>query len=776
MTQGTDFSTAGIVGTGSLVQAGPGLLVLTASNSYTGGTTIGGGTLQLGTGAANQDGSIGFTSGVTNNGTLAYNLAGSQTAGYVISGSGGLTKSGPGTLAVAAPNTYGGPTVINGGTIRLKPSSVAAYSYYEFSCTAVSGGTGYEEQLSEFGFYSAGSFNSVGGVAPAGTRVYPNPTDVSGATNNNITFAVNGTTTSPGYGSSLQSLEDNNTGTKFESGGPPPSPTPAAPFTLVFGFSTPQVFTGYDWAQQDSTPNRNPNNWQLLGGNSPTGPWTVLDSETGAGNSTTTNDTWAPGWSISSSAPGSLPTGTALSIAASSTLDMNGASQQVTSLSDVIGAGGGSIINGASGTTSLLTLTPTSGSTTFSGVIAGGGTLGTIGLTMNGPGGMIVLAGPNTYTGATTLTAGTLAVNGSLAAASIVSVGTAATLAGSGLVAGNTTLTGGVINLSGGTLGGTLGVTGGQWNGTGVVAGEVTSNGQFTIASGANLNAANVASGMTVNSGTLAINGNLASSGPVTLAAGALTTIASGGILNATNTSAGVSVNGGTLAVNGTLASTGPVNLGTTASPVLATIPSGGTLNCTNVAGVNVDGGTLAVNGLLSSAAGLSINSATLAGTGIISGTGGVVLNNTTGTFPVVSPGTSGMAGSVGTLTVGGFASFGQANVNFDLSNSISAGNDLIVVNGALILFGQTTVVVNKTAGILATGNYPLFDYTGQLTDSGQSSLVFSAGCTDVAADCHFRLRHHDPGRRIAGCCRESCQSYLGRRNRARLHEHMEPE
>ena len=130
---------------------------------------------------------------------------------------------------------------------------------------------------------------------------------------------------------------------------------------------------------------------------------------------------------------------------------MNGASQQVTSLSDVIGAGGGSIINSASGATSLLTLTPTSGSTTFSGVIAGGGTLGTIGLTMNGPGGTIVLAGPNPtpHNHAHRRHPGREWLAGSRQQCS---VSTAATLAGSGLVAGNTTLTGGVMNLSGGPL------------------------------------------------------------------------------------------------------------------------------------------------------------------------------------------------------------------------------------------------------------------------------------------------------------------------------------
>ena len=87
-----------------------------------------------------------------------------------------------------------------------------------------------------------------------------------------------------------------------------------------------------------------------------------------------------------------LPITTALSVAAGSTLDLGGGNQQAASLSNVSGAGG-SVINSASGTITVLTLTPTSGATTFSGVIAGGGTLGTIGLTMNGPGGAMVLAG-----------------------------------------------------------------------------------------------------------------------------------------------------------------------------------------------------------------------------------------------------------------------------------------------------------------------------------------------------------------------------------------------
>ena len=107
-----------------------------------------------------------------------------------------------------------------------------------------------------------------------------------------------------------------------------------------------------------------------------------------------------------------LPSATALTVAASSTLDLNGANQQVASLSDSSGSGS-IILNSATGKTSILTLAPTSGSTIFSGVIENnGGSGGTIGLTLNSSGtGTQVLTGANTYTGGTIVTKGTLQVN-----------------------------------------------------------------------------------------------------------------------------------------------------------------------------------------------------------------------------------------------------------------------------------------------------------------------------------------------------------------------------
>ncbi len=116
--QGVDFG-GPVSGAGSVVQNGPGAVVLTTSNGYTGTTTINGGTLQLGTGLSGQDGSLTGTSGVNNNAALVYNLYGNQTVAYSIGGMGSLDKAGPGLLTLVTTSNYTGGTTVNGGTLQL---------------------------------------------------------------------------------------------------------------------------------------------------------------------------------------------------------------------------------------------------------------------------------------------------------------------------------------------------------------------------------------------------------------------------------------------------------------------------------------------------------------------------------------------------------------------------------------------------------------------------------------------------------------------------------
>ena len=113
ITQGTDFSGSAISGNGSLTQAGSGTLVLTATNGYTGTTTISSsGTLQLGNG-----GTTGSVAGpIVNNGALAFNRSDSPTFNNSISGTGSLRLP-SGTVTLTGTNTYSGATNVNAGVL-----------------------------------------------------------------------------------------------------------------------------------------------------------------------------------------------------------------------------------------------------------------------------------------------------------------------------------------------------------------------------------------------------------------------------------------------------------------------------------------------------------------------------------------------------------------------------------------------------------------------------------------------------------------------------------
>ncbi|HEY4202131.1 MAG TPA: autotransporter outer membrane beta-barrel domain-containing protein [Devosiaceae bacterium] len=110
------YTFSGIVsGTGALRQIGTGTTILTAANTYTGGTTITDGTLQLGDGTTT--GSI--MGNVADNGTLAFNRSDAVVFGGVVSGTGELRQIGTGTTALTGASTYTGGTTITDGTLQL---------------------------------------------------------------------------------------------------------------------------------------------------------------------------------------------------------------------------------------------------------------------------------------------------------------------------------------------------------------------------------------------------------------------------------------------------------------------------------------------------------------------------------------------------------------------------------------------------------------------------------------------------------------------------------
>ena len=108
---GTVTVTPAITGSGSLVQNGPGTVILAGDSSYTGGTTIAGGTLQVG--ANDVTGSL--AGPVLNHGTLAISRSDDLDFSSAISGSGSVTHHGTGNLRLTGANTYTGTTGVSGG-------------------------------------------------------------------------------------------------------------------------------------------------------------------------------------------------------------------------------------------------------------------------------------------------------------------------------------------------------------------------------------------------------------------------------------------------------------------------------------------------------------------------------------------------------------------------------------------------------------------------------------------------------------------------------------
>ena len=152
-----------ISGAGAVIKDGAGVLVLSASNDFSGGTTLEAGTLRVGNNAALGTGTLVINGGtlaassgtartLTNSITLGGNVQFGDATGTgnlsllgavdlgsstrtltvsnsrttlegVISGTGGLTKQGAGTLRLTASNTYSGTTTLSAGELYIDHSS-----------------------------------------------------------------------------------------------------------------------------------------------------------------------------------------------------------------------------------------------------------------------------------------------------------------------------------------------------------------------------------------------------------------------------------------------------------------------------------------------------------------------------------------------------------------------------------------------------------------------------------------------------------------------------
>jgi fibronectin-binding autotransporter adhesin len=173
---GIDVTIANAIsGAGGLRKTGAGIVTLTESNTYTGGTTISGGMLRIGDGGTS--GSI--LGNVVNNGLLVFNRSNSVSFNGAITGTGSLTKQGAGTLTLAGTNSYSGATTIEAGAIFINGAqALSAASDY-----SIASGAGLDVS-DGLGTVTAGS------IAGAGTiQIGTGTTLKAGSSNASTTFS-----------------------------------------------------------------------------------------------------------------------------------------------------------------------------------------------------------------------------------------------------------------------------------------------------------------------------------------------------------------------------------------------------------------------------------------------------------------------------------------------------------------------------------------------------------------------------------------------------------
>jgi fibronectin-binding autotransporter adhesin len=756
-----------ISGTGALAQNGTGMTVLTANNTYTGGTTINAGALQLGNG-----GTTGMIAGnVSNNGMLSFNRSDVVTFNGTISGTGAVSQDGAGTTILTAANSYGGATTVNNGTLLINGDQTAANGI-----TTVNAGT-------------LGGTGTIGGTVNVGTSATLAPGDltvvpgiltvngdlnldttstlaynfgqanvVGGAYNDLLTVGGNVTldgainvTQSPGgnFGPGLYRVVSY-AGTLNDQGLVSSSPDYFVQTSIdkqVNLVNTAGLTLRY-WDGEDVLTK---NDSQVNGGN---GTW-----QGGSGNDNWTTDTGtanAPfqdaSFAVFAGTPGTV------------SVDNTAGSVSVSGMQ--FATGGYTIQDGTIGLVG-----PQSIVRVGDGTLAGAGYTATIASTLTGNSqlvktdlGTLVLSGTNTYTGGTQIDGGTVSISsdanlGDPSGALTLNGGTLRTTANITMtrpmtVAGNgTVLTDpGTTTTWNGAVAGAGALTK-QGAGTLVLAGDATHTGGTTIAAGT----LQVGAGGTLgslagdvgNSGTLAFNrsdtyrfdgtisgtGSVRQDGTGTTILTADNSYTGGTAINAgtlqlgnggtTGMIAGNVANNGTLAFNrsdaagfnGTISGTGGVSQdggGTTTLTASNSYTGPTTLNA----------GTLLINGDQSAATGATmVNAGTLGGAGTIGGdvsvAGGATL------APGAAPGIAGTLNINGSLAL---ASGARLDYGFGQANTVGGTqNDLIRVAGDVTLGG--TINVTQTAGgSFGPGIYRVISYSGSLLGGTLSTGTLPSG------------------------------------------------
>jgi autotransporter-associated beta strand protein len=226
-----------LTGEGGLAKTGPGVLALSGTNDFSGGTLINAGTVQMGAGATS--GTLGDGL-VVNHGVLAFNRSDAAVLKPVITGSGAVVKNGSGTLTLTNANSYAGGTTNQAGTLVLAHNAALGNGALTFVAGSVRVGNGVVitngwnipgstvdvmlDCTSGVGTWagpvtaSAGGSFRPGTSSDSGTLVYQGNASIGGANfivpRGNVTIAGNGVISAGGTVCAL-GRSSSGTGTRF---------------------------------------------------------------------------------------------------------------------------------------------------------------------------------------------------------------------------------------------------------------------------------------------------------------------------------------------------------------------------------------------------------------------------------------------------------------------------------------------------------------------------------------------------------------------------------